>query len=23
LYPIPLKQTVLNPNLDQNPGWKD
>lgn len=21
LYPIPLKQTVLNTNLDQNPGW--
>ena len=21
LYPIPLKQTVLNPNLDQNPEW--
>lgn len=22
LYPIPLKQTVLNTNLVQNPGWK-
>lgn len=21
LYPIPLQQTVLNPNLKQNPGW--
>jgi hypothetical protein len=21
LYPIPLKQTVLNPNLDQSPKW--
>ena len=21
LYPIPLKQTVLNTNLEQNPGW--
>lgn len=22
LYPIPLKQTILNENLVQNPGWK-
>lgn len=22
LYPIPLKQTILNPNLVQNQGWK-
>ncbi|WP_368389563.1 RagB/SusD family nutrient uptake outer membrane protein [Parabacteroides goldsteinii] len=22
LYPIPLKQTLLNENLVQNPGWK-
>lgn len=21
LYPIPLKQLALNPNLEQNPGW--
>ena len=21
LYPIPLKQTILNKNLDQNPEW--
>lgn len=23
LYPIPVKQTVLNPNLEQNPGWAE
>nr|WP_303228598.1 hypothetical protein [Parabacteroides goldsteinii] len=22
MYPIPLKQTLLNENLVQNPGWK-
>lgn len=23
LEPIPIKEQVLNPNLEQNPGWKD
>ncbi|MCC8155662.1 MAG: RagB/SusD family nutrient uptake outer membrane protein [Tannerellaceae bacterium] len=23
LYPIPLTQTILNPNLGQNPGWSN
>lgn len=22
LYPIPRKEIVLNPQLEQNPGWK-
>ena len=22
LYPIPLNQMVLNPNIKQNPGWE-
>ena len=23
LYPIPIDDRTLNPNLTQNPGWKD
>jgi hypothetical protein len=23
LYPIPINERSLNPNLTQNPGWED
>ena len=22
LYPIPYNETQMNPNMEQNPGWK-